>query len=139
MTDKKPVLFELVRDTDVSGVSGTGKVAEGVIFSDGEAAIHWLGKWPTTTPHPQGIVSIKGVHGHGGATRIVLADDPATRLARIADAHSKHTAGGGLTDGDCNECGYPHPCPTYTWSTTGRDPLATWDPTDDEDDAEAAS
>lgn len=127
----KPTLFELHRDTDISGVSGTGKVAEGVIFSDGEAVIHWLGTWPTTTAHPQGVASIKAVHGHGGATRIVLADDPATRLARIAEAHSKTVGAGGTTDGLCGECELPHPCPTFTWATTDRDPLATWDPADD--------
>lgn len=134
----KPVHFELVRDADVSGVSGTGKVAEGVIFSDGEAVIHWLGTWPTTTPHPAGIRSIKAVHGHGGATRIVL-NDPSDRLARIASAHSPHVGGGGLTSGDCNECGEPSPCPTYTWATTDRDPLATWDPADDEPETEPCS
>jgi hypothetical protein len=122
--------FELHRDTDVSGVSGTGKVAEGVIFSDGHAAIHWLGTWPTTTPHPS-VASIKAVHGHGGATRIVLTDNPADRLARIAQAHSKDTVNG-MTSGLCNECERPWPCPTYTWATTERDPLATWDPADDD-------
>ncbi|MFE7972977.1 hypothetical protein [Streptomyces shenzhenensis] len=137
MTDKKPTLFAVIRDTDVSGVSGTGKVAEGVIFSDGEAAIHWTGTWPTTTPHPGGIASIKAVHGHGGATRIVL-DDPAHRLARIAEAHSKNVMDGGLTDGDCTECGHPHPCPTYVWATTDRDVLATWDPADGDESGDAS-
>ncbi|MGW1949108.1 hypothetical protein ACWCRC_32895 [Streptomyces sp. NPDC001940] len=127
----KPTIFDLVRDTDISGVSGTGKVAEGVIFSDGEAVIHWLGTWPTTTPHPAGIVSIKAVHGHGGATRIVL-NDPVVRLTRIAEAHSKSSSEGGMTGGDCNECGHAWPCPTWTWATTDRGPIATWDPADDE-------
>lgn len=128
----RPRFFELHRDTDVSGVSGTGRVAEGAIFSDGAAVIHWTGhQYPTTTPHPEGIASIKAVHGHGGATRIVLADDPTDRLARIAQAHSKETVGG-MTSGLCNECELPHPCPTYIWATTDRDPLATWDPADDD-------
>lgn len=136
MTDK-PTLFELIRDTDVSGVSGTGKVAEGVIFSDGHAAIHWLGTWPTTTPHPS-VASIKAVHGHGGATRIVL-NDPADRLGRIAEAHTEHLGDGGFTFGDCNECGHVWPCPTRTWATTDRDVLATWDPADDEAELETCS
>ncbi|MFI9598884.1 hypothetical protein ACIHCX_03215 [Streptomyces sp. NPDC052043] len=128
---EKPTLFELHRDTDISGVSGTGKVAEGAIFSDGEAVIHWLGAWPTTTPHPKGIASIKAVHGHGGATRVELADDPSGRLARIAEAHSKGVING-MTSGLCQECEHPHPCPTFAWATTDRDLLATWDPADDE-------
>ena len=55
------------------------------------------------------------------------------RLGRIAQAHSKDIADGGLTSGLCIECGMPHPCPTYTWATAERDPLATWDPADDEE------
>ena len=131
MADKKPTLFDLIRDTDVSGVSGTGKVAEGVIFSDGHAAIHWLGSWPTTTPHPS-VASIKAVHGHGGATRIVL-NDPADRLARIAEAHVAEQLPGGLVSGLCVECEQRYPCPTRVWATTDRDVLATWDPEDDEE------
>lgn len=57
---------------------------------------------------------------------------PPARLARIAEAHSKDVGPGGLTSGDCTECGHAWPCPTYTWATTDRDPLATWDPADDE-------
>ncbi|WP_319052656.1 hypothetical protein [Streptomyces europaeiscabiei] len=60
---------------------------------------------------------------------------PKARLARIAEAHSKDVGEGGLTSGDCTECGHPHPCPTYTWATTDRDPLATWDPADDDEPA----
>lgn len=64
--------FVLVRDTDVSGVSGTGVVANGIEWPDGDAAIHWTGSdYPTTTPHPGGIASVLALHGHGGATRIV--------------------------------------------------------------------
>lgn len=51
---------------------------------------------------------------------------------RIAEAHHKHVDGHGGTWGECNECGNGWPCPTYVWATTGRDPLATWDPADDE-------
>lgn len=70
-----PRHFRLMRDVDSSGISGTGHVADGVVFSDGEAAVHWLGRWPTTTPHPEGITSVEGIHGHGGATRIVFLDE----------------------------------------------------------------
>ncbi|MFE3657241.1 hypothetical protein [Streptomyces sp. NPDC059165] len=64
--------FVLVRDTDVSGVSGTGVIANGIQWPDGQAVIHWTGSpYPTTTPHPGGMESVTAVHGHGGATRVV--------------------------------------------------------------------
>lgn len=34
--------FLLVREEDVSGTSGLGVVAEGVEFSNGRVAVHWL-------------------------------------------------------------------------------------------------
>lgn len=62
------------RDADVSGVSGTGHVCEVAEFSDGHAALHWLGKWPLTTPHPEGIKQIEQIHGHDGKSRLVPID-----------------------------------------------------------------
>lgn len=62
--------FHLQRDEDVSGVSGTGIVAEGVEFSDGSVVIRWAGEHRSTVVWP-GIESVEAIHGHGGATRIV--------------------------------------------------------------------
>lgn len=59
---------------------------------------------------------------------------PSDRLARIAEAHRKNQTSGGMTDGYCDECAHAWPCPTWSWAATQRDPLATWDPVDDEDD-----
>lgn len=123
---RRIITFDLIRDADVSGVSGTGRVAEGMVFSDGEAVIHWLGTYPTTTAHPKGITSIRYIHGHSGATRIVI-NDPVQRLERIAAAHSKEILAGGLTSGLCVECGHRWPCPSWTWASTDRDPLSTWE------------
>jgi hypothetical protein len=44
--------FSLYRDEDVSGVSGTGVVVEGVVFSTGLTVIHWL------TPPPRGSLNV---------------------------------------------------------------------------------
>ncbi|MEU9606173.1 hypothetical protein [Streptomyces sp. NPDC048057] len=57
---------------------------------------------------------------------------PADRLARIADAHTATRGPAGTTDGYCAECDHRWPCPTSIWATTDRDPLATWDPADDD-------
>ena len=63
--------FQLVRETDVTGVSGTGIVAEGVEFTDGTVALRWVGKNPTSVVfHDHGIESVEAIHGHDGLTRI---------------------------------------------------------------------
>lgn len=138
MPQQQPRLFHLQRDHDITGVSGVGTVADGVLWPDGTASVRWRSDHPSIVFWDRGAASVKHVHGHGGATRIVLADDPSARLARIAEAHTKHVTVGGLTSGDCDECGQPWPCPTWTWATSDRDPLATWDPADDEASASDA-
>ncbi|MFG1912418.1 hypothetical protein [Kribbella sp. NPDC048928] len=65
--------FRLIRHQDVSGVSGTGPVAEGVQFTDGAVALRWYGDYPTTTVW-DGIDSVVAIHGHGGATVIEWLD-----------------------------------------------------------------
>ncbi len=66
--------FVLQRDQDVSGISGTGVVAEGVVWTDGTAAIRWRGDRPSTTAWSS-VDDLIAIHGHGGGTRIVWADD----------------------------------------------------------------
>lgn len=66
--------FHLERDVDVSGISGTGTVAEGVRFSDGITEIRWVtGEHRSTVVWPS-IADVEAIHGHGGATRIVWDD-----------------------------------------------------------------
>lgn len=62
--------FELHRDTDVTGISGTGVVAEGCMFSDGVTVVRWRGERRSTVVWPS-IEDVEVIHGHGGATRIV--------------------------------------------------------------------
>jgi len=64
--------FELHRDVDETGISGTGVVAEGVQFSDGVIALRWTSQWPTSVVfHDRGMESLEAVHGHNGKTRVV--------------------------------------------------------------------
>lgn len=84
--------FVLVRDQDVSGVSGVGIVANGILWPDGQAAIHWTGSaYPTTTPHPGGMESVIAVHGHGGATRVVWQTIDGPPPAKYSDAWTELT------------------------------------------------
>ena len=61
--------FDLFRSKDISGVSGTGKVAEGVVFHDGVTVVRWLSGHPSTNIYAN-VEDVLRIHGHEGATRI---------------------------------------------------------------------
>lgn len=67
--------FVLERDEDVSGVSGTGTVAEGVEFGDGAVALRWVAGEHRSTVIWETIHSVEVIHGHDGRTRIAFLDD----------------------------------------------------------------
>ena len=55
--------FELHRTADEHGRSGTGKVLEGVVFSDGVCAIRWeVAKTPDSTSVWQSFEGFKQIH-----------------------------------------------------------------------------
>lgn len=68
--------FWLHRHTDVSGVSGTGAVAEGVQFTDGSVALRWTSATPCTAVF-DGVDQVQAVHGHAGSTQIRWLDPAA--------------------------------------------------------------
>lgn len=59
--------FQLVRAEDVSGVSGTGVVAEGVQFHDGQCVLSWFGSFHTIEVSPN-VEQLLAIHGHNGKT-----------------------------------------------------------------------
>lgn len=66
--------FELHRDEDVSGVSGTGVVAEGVLFSNGKCAMSWKTGLSSVAIYDDLSTLVK-IHEHGGRTRVVMVDN----------------------------------------------------------------
>lgn len=62
--------FELHRDEDETGVSGTGIVAEGVVFADGRVVLRWKTATASTTLFDS-VEQMMKVHGHDGKTRLV--------------------------------------------------------------------
>lgn len=71
--------FELIRHHDVTGTSGTGRVAVGVVFEDGIAVTHWLTDTRSTVVwHTESLQhaedTLKRIHGHGGHTQINWLD-----------------------------------------------------------------
>lgn len=72
-----PRLFRLERDADHTGVSGSGHVANGVIWPDGTVTLRWRGPYPSTVCWNT-LGDARAVHGHAGATRFVFDDEPTT-------------------------------------------------------------
>jgi hypothetical protein len=68
-------VFQLCRDEDTSGVSGTGIVAEGVEFANRECVLHWLSKLSSLGIY-ENINHVERIHGHDGKTRIVWVELP---------------------------------------------------------------
>jgi len=66
--------FHLDRRTDESGVSGVGRVAEGVRFSDGRAALRWLTATASTAAYDS-MADLVAIHGHGGKTLVAWDDE----------------------------------------------------------------
>lgn len=60
--------FRLERDEDESGVSGTGIVAHGVQFADGQCVLWWPNHHSIAV-YPS-VSALVAIHGHNGKTRL---------------------------------------------------------------------
>lgn len=65
--------FRLLRQEDISGISGTGAVVEGVEFSDGSVALRWMTAWSSWVVL-RSMVDVIAIHGHDGATVVEWID-----------------------------------------------------------------
>lgn len=61
--------FVLERKDDATGTSGTGVVAEGVEFSNGQVALHWLSQLEAVSVYSN-IRVVEKLHGHQGRTTV---------------------------------------------------------------------
>src|SRR3954452_15358425 len=71
-----PRRVQIVRKSDLSGISGTGVVAFGVEFPDGRCVTRWRGQTSgvSQTCIWDSIIDIEEIHGHNGSTRIEYID-----------------------------------------------------------------
>lgn len=83
--------FVLDRNVDVSGVSGTGVVAEGVEFSDGVVCMHWTSQWPSSVVFYEGLEGLLAVNGHDGRTVVRFLDGPTASDAVVEHTHDDGT------------------------------------------------
>ena len=65
--------FRLKRNEDFSGISGTGYVTEGVIWSDGTVAMRWLTD-VSSHCYYNSIDDVIKIHGHEGRTVVEYVD-----------------------------------------------------------------
>lgn len=73
LTNSQMRRFVLIRVEDLTGVSGTGEVAEGTVFSSGLAVIRWL-REPFAMGVYQNLDDVISVHGHEGRTQLQFID-----------------------------------------------------------------
>jgi hypothetical protein len=64
----------LNRKEDPTGTSGTGVVAEGVMFSGGKVALHWFSHYGAVNVYDS-IEVVRVLHGHNKATEIQWLDE----------------------------------------------------------------
>jgi len=76
--------FYLLRHEDVHSNSGTGVVAEGVIFWDGTGCFTWLTHEKTVTTFTS-IQTIRRLHSHGGRTEVIVEGGSKKNAARFAE------------------------------------------------------
>lgn len=71
---KQPHTFYVYRMEDISGVSGTGLVAEGIQFTNGKVAVTWRTEVNSVTVYDSMLDAMK-IHGHGGYTKFIWIEN----------------------------------------------------------------
>lgn len=69
MSAAKGRRFVLRRDEDVSGISGTGIVAEGIEFGNGLVALSWFSQHACVNVY-HSMRTVEELHGHQNRTKI---------------------------------------------------------------------
>jgi hypothetical protein len=71
--------FLLDRLEDISHVSGTGFIAQGVVFGDGTAVLRWTVALKSTAIYDS-MDDLLAIHGHDGKTRVCYLDDECSEI-----------------------------------------------------------
>jgi phage-related protein (TIGR01555 family) len=103
---KMPRMFELVRNVDETGISGTGVVALGMVFPDGAVSMRWQTKHRSNTQF-ESLDELLEIHGHEGKTVVRFVDETSpAKLDAGDDEYERDTGGrfapkgGGVTGSD---------------------------------------
>ncbi len=74
---EKPQPFEMWRDSDETGMSGTGHVADGVEMPDGRCIMWWLVP-PWTATFYGSMADLVRLHGHRDRQPVRIVRPPVT-------------------------------------------------------------
>ena len=77
-----PRRFALHRRIDVSGVSGTGLVAYGTVYPNGQTTLAWCAGNISSVTIYDSPDHVEKIHGHDGATVVVWIDREPTHKRR---------------------------------------------------------
>jgi transcriptional regulator with XRE-family HTH domain len=88
-----PRRFYLRRRVDVTGASGTGVVAHGVMWPDGTASVRWATERKSIVFWDGGFEDAEAVHGHAGATQLVFIDGEVDEFADILGGQGNDESG----------------------------------------------
>lgn len=67
--------FKAIRNADMTGVSGEGHIADGVVFEDGTTVLRWRTKFRSTAVY-ESFEHMQTIHGHNGATEFRFDPEP---------------------------------------------------------------
>lgn len=84
-----PRRFILRRNADVTGVSGTGDIADGVLWPDGTVTLRWRGQYASLV-HWQSLDHVERIHGHDGATVVVWLDAMTSERYRVGTHQARN-------------------------------------------------
>ena len=78
-------IFYLNRVEDESGISGTGRVAQGFVADNGKVALFWLSEHPSVTIYDN-IGEVRAIHSHEGKTDLIFDPEWKRAYGEVASA-----------------------------------------------------
>ncbi len=80
-------IFYLHRVEDESGISGTGRIAQGFVADNGRVALFWLSEHPSVNLYDS-VGDIQTIHGHEGKTEMRFEPDYKRAFNEVTSALS---------------------------------------------------
>jgi hypothetical protein len=117
-------LFYLVRKEDVTGISGVGKVAQGVQFDSGRCVLEWLTAVASMAVY-QSIDDVIAIHGHNGSTVVEWQNHPRFAIGQRVFGIIDNAGFVGVVK--AMRTAHDHPLPEYLVEGFSQKPIWCWE------------